>query len=193
MGRIIVEQITSADGFAAEPHGGIDFMRVGDLTSTDTSQFAMLEGADAMLFGATTYRMFADYWPDAVGEAEPVKTFINDKPKHVFSSSLDSAPWGAHEPAIIERGDPVARSRELEDRYAGDIIVWGSLTLSTALPAAGLVDVVRVRTVPVLLGAGLPWAPAVDGGIRLALDTVSSHPGGHTVVQYTVAHDHGTS
>jgi dihydrofolate reductase len=188
MGRIIVEQITSVDGYAAAPDGNIDFMRAaGDLSEAEPELLEIVAGADAMLFGATTYRMFAAYWPEADAEIERVTTFINEKPKHVFSSTLDEAPWGGLEPAILERGDVVERSEELKRQYPGDLIVWGSLKLTDALFVAGLVDVLRIRTVPILLGEGLAIAPPAASGTMQRLDRVNTYPSGHTVVQYSLA------
>ena len=88
MGRIIVEQITSVDGYAARPDGSIDFMgAAGDFSGSEPEQLEMLSGADAMLFGANTYRMFVSYWPNADPEVEKISVWINEKPKHVFSST----------------------------------------------------------------------------------------------------------
>ncbi|WP_353814513.1 hypothetical protein [Agromyces sp. SYSU T00266] len=57
MGRLIVEQIVSADGYAADEEGGIGFFEaVPGLEATDHDQLAFLEGVDAILLGANTYR-----------------------------------------------------------------------------------------------------------------------------------------
>ena len=187
MGRIIVEQITSVDGYAARPDGNIDFMgAAGDFSGSEPEQLEMLSRADAMLFGANTYRMFVSYWPNADPEVEKISVWINEKPKHVFSSTLEAAPWGAFEPAIIERGNVVQRSRELKEQYAGDLVVWGSLRLADALFEAGLVDVLRIRTVPILLGEGRAIAPPAANGTMLHLDKIDRETSGHTAMQYSV-------
>ncbi|WP_108252783.1 dihydrofolate reductase family protein [Planctomonas deserti] len=185
MGRIIVEQIISADGFAAAPDGSLDFFQLpGDFDSTDPGQMAMLERVDAILLGANTYRMFAAYWPTADESADPVAGPINALPKHVVSSTLESAPWGTWPPAQVERGDGVEIARALARRYEGDVIVWGSLQLAAALLAADAVDSLRLRVVPVLIGAGLALAPGLRTFTPLALDSVDAFPSGHVTLAY---------
>lgn len=64
MGVIVVEQIVSVDAFAATADGGIDFFgSAGDFSETEPEQLERLGKVDAILLGATTYRMFASYWP----------------------------------------------------------------------------------------------------------------------------------
>ena len=75
-----------------------------------------------------------------------------------MSNTLESAPWDDHEIAV-ERGDGVDAVRRLRDQYAGDLIIWGSLTLTDALFRAGEVDVLRLRIVPTLIGAGRAATP----------------------------------
>ena len=185
MGRLVVEQIVSVDGYAADAHGGIGFFEaVDEVDSNDADQLAFLEHVDAILLGANTYRMFAGYWPTADPEVERVAEPINRLPKFVVSNSLDSAPWGEGEIEVL-RGDGIESVAALKGRFEG-IVVWGSLTLADALLEAGLVDQLRLRVVPVLIGAGRSFTPEALGERRLELDHVVSHPSGHVGVTYRV-------
>ena len=75
MGRVIVEQIVSIDGYVEDAQGGIGFFfDAQELEATDQEQLRMLRSVGAIVFGARTYRMFADYWPQADPVAEPVPT-----------------------------------------------------------------------------------------------------------------------
>ncbi|WP_448811614.1 dihydrofolate reductase family protein [Agromyces bauzanensis] len=182
-GRLTVEQIVSVDGYAAEPDGGIRFMEVVDGGDpNDEDQLAFLDGVDAILLGANTYRMFAGYWPHADPEVERVAEPIDRLPKFVVSNSLTDAPWGSGSIEIL-RGDGAESVAALKERFGG-IVVWGSLTLADALFEAGLVDELRLRVVPVLIGAGRSFTPASLGERRLDLDHVVSHPSGHVGVTY---------
>lgn len=185
MGRIIVEQIISTDGFVAAPDGSLDFFQLSNsFDSTDPGQMAMLWRVDAILLGANTYRMFSSYWPTVDATTEAVAGPINALPKHVVSSTLESAPWGDWPPARVERGDGVHVARRLAGRYDGDVIVWGSLQLASALLAAGAVDRLRLRVVPVLIGAGLTLAPSLRTFLPLVLDSVDTVAGGHVTLAY---------
>ncbi|KRC61385.1 hypothetical protein ASE14_10900 [Agromyces sp. Root81] len=183
MGRLIVEQIVSVDGYAADLDGGLDFIgaaRGGD--PNDHDQLAFLADVDAILLGANTYRMFAEYWPSADPEVEVVAEPINRLPKFVMSNTLESAPWGDGSIEIL-RGVATEAVADLTTRHA-NIVVWGSLTLTDTLFRAGLVDVLRLRVVPVLIGAGRPFTPADLGDLPLELDHVVRHPSGHLGVTY---------
>ncbi|MFV0632789.1 dihydrofolate reductase family protein [Demequina sp.] len=156
MGRIIVEQHVTADGFAAGPGGELDWV---DASLTDTTAIvnralAELDQADAILLGRVTYEMFITYWPAATDD--PLAAPINSLPRHVVSTTLGKAPWGEHEPATLEPGDACETADRLSAMYERDIIVWGSLSLASALLQGGCVDQIRLRVAPVVIGAGLP-------------------------------------
>lgn len=185
MGRLTVEQIVTVDGYAADANGGLDFFLAnGEVDPNDADQLTFLEDVDAILLGANTYRMFADYWPKADPAVERVAEPINRLPKFVVSNTLESAPWGDGEIEVL-RGDGAEATRALKERFS-HIIVWGSLTLADALFEAGLVDGLRLRIVPTLIGAGRSFTPDRLGDRRLALDHTVSHPSGHVTLAYEV-------
>jgi len=187
MGKVIVEQIVSADGYAEDADGGIGFFaNAGWINAADTEQLRMLSKVAAIVLGANTYRMFASYWPSADPVAEPVAVPISELPKFVVSSTLESAPWGANDSAEILRGDGVAAVRSLRQRFTGNLIIWGSLTLSDALLRAGEVDVLRLRVLPILIGGGRSFAPPDLGSHKLSLASAQSFAGGLMVIEYHV-------
>lgn len=186
MGQLIVEQIISADGFAAAEDGNLEFFEVegDDGGAEDTTQIDMLKRVDAIVLGANTFRMFQSYWPGVGPDDELVAGPINSLPKHVISSTVTDVSWGDHDPATVEHGEATDIVRDLKSRYAGDVIVWGSLTLTEALFAADLVDVVRLRVVPVLLGAGRPSARGARG--PLTFESAESFAAGQVALTYSV-------
>ena len=186
MGRIIAEQIISADGFAQDSDGGMKFMTVAEPAEVDDDQLRMLERVDAIVFGRTTYGMFADYWPQADPNRYPVAKPIEALPKHVVSNTLDAAPWGDGE-ISVERGDGVETLRRLRGQYSGDLIIWGSLSLTDALFRAGEVDILRLRIVPTLIGAGRVATPADLPPTALALAGSRVFDGGQVTLEYTVS------
>lgn len=183
MGRLIVEQIVSADGYTADADGGIGFFEAVDgFQATDREQLAWLEGVAAILLGANTYRMFADYWPAIDPAVDPVAEPIARLPKHVVSNTLERAPWGDGEIEVL-RGDATASVTDLKDRFDATVL-WGSLRLADALFEAGLVDELRLRVVPVLIGAGRSFTPDALGQRPLALVDATTHPSGHVSLHY---------
>ena len=191
MGRVIVEQIISVDGYAADADGGIDFfVNAQAINEADSEQLRLLQGVKAIVLGRVTYGMFADYWPEADPAKEPVAVPLNTIPKYVVSNTLTQAPWGRKgDSASVLRGDGVDSLRALRGQVAGDIIVWGSLTLADALLAAGEVDVLRLRSVPVLIGAGRSFTPATLRATGLELRSLQHYPQGVVVSEYALPRD----
>ncbi|GAA1798602.1 dihydrofolate reductase family protein [Agromyces neolithicus] len=192
MGRLIVEQVVTADGYAADPDGGIGFFEAllrpdehGHVDLNDAEQLAYVSQADAILFGATTYRMFADYWPGVDPEVEHVGELVNRLPKFVVSNTLTEAPWGDGRIEILP-GDGAEQAAALKERF-GTVIVWGSLVLTDALFTAGLVDELHLRVVPVLLGAGRSFTPSDLGDRQLELAGITPKAGGVVSLRYSVA------
>ncbi len=185
MGKVIVEQIVSVDGYASYKDGGIGYFDAsGDFKEGEDEQLKMLESVGAIVFGTTTYRMFADYWPKADEKVERVTGPINTLPKFVVSNSLEAAPWGDIGQVEILRGDGVDSVRALRKRIDGNLMLWGSLTLTDALFRAREVDVLRLRSVPILIGSGRSFAPEDLGDLKLTLHHVKTYPRGHTVAEY---------
>jgi dihydrofolate reductase len=186
MGELTVEQIVSVDGYAAEPDGGMRFIEAASQGNpNDADQLAFLQGVDAILLGANTYRMFAAYWPTADPEVEVVADTINRLPKLVASNTLTDAPWGDAGSIEILRGDAADSVPALKQRF-DHVIVWGSLTLADALFEAGFVDRLRLRVVPALIGAGRSFTPATLGECRLVLERAVPMDSGHVGLTYRV-------
>jgi dihydrofolate reductase len=177
---IIVDEIVSADGYAARSDGSIDFFvdRPGLVDSVGNAE--RMPRVSAVLLGARTYAEFAAHWPD-----QDPGLPVNSLPKHVLSRSLDEAPWGGMAPAVVESGDVVEVARRLAERYGGDLIVWGSLSVAEQLFAAGEVDELWLRVVPVAIGQGRSVFPPQDVALRSA--EVAAHPEGWVTVRYEVS------
>jgi dihydrofolate reductase len=186
MGELVVHQFVSVDGFAADDDAGFSLFadHDGSTDELDNETLARLESVDAILLGANTYRMFAAYWPTPDSDAEILAPRINELPKIVFSTSLSEAPWGEHEPAMVVSDDAVEAIRRLKHDLPGDLVVWGSLTLTDALFSADLVDVVRLVVVPRVLGSGRTAFPAGFAGTRLRHSRTGTFDSGLVVIEY---------
>jgi dihydrofolate reductase len=175
---LIVDEIVSLDGYAARPDGSIDFfLDLRDVVESVTWPERM-PGVGAVLLGAQTYREFADYWPE-----QDATHHVNRIPKHVVSTTLDTAPWGEHEPLTVHR-DAAAAVAAVGGTTDGDIIVWGSLALAGELFARGLVDELWLRVVPVAIGAGVGVLP--PGDVRCDLLDHRGNERGLVTLRYAV-------
>ena len=182
--RIVLEQLVSADGFAAEPDGGMRFVEAvsfEDLDRTDEHQMEFVATVDAIVLGRVTYEMFSSYWPTADPEHDRLAGPINALPKLVVSETLESAPWGEGEAQIVRDG--LDGLREAIAPYSR-VVVWGSLTLSRALLAAALVDVIRLRTVPTFVGEGLTFTLPTREPLVARLGEQWRYSTGHVTTEY---------
>jgi dihydrofolate reductase len=158
--KVVVQQFVTLDGFAAGPNGELDFVTEAGAATDPTEgpfvedQLAFIESLDTILLGAVTYRMFAGYWPEQTTETQAIADALNATPKVVFSSTLESAPWGSWEPARLVSGSAVEEVLRLKAEPGKDMVVWGSLTLGDSLVREGLVDEYRLQVLPVVLGRG---------------------------------------
>jgi dihydrofolate reductase len=105
------------------------------------------------------------HWAASEG---PIATAMNDKPKAVFSCTLQTAEWG---PAEIFGADLSAGIADLKARDDdGTVLVHGGPDFAKSLTRLGLVDEFQLSTVPIAIGAGR--SPFADLNEHLKLELV---------------------
>lgn len=102
-----------------------------------------------MLLGRKTYDEFLGYWPDA-GDF-PMANAINAATKYVVTHRPETLEWG---PVKGLGGDIVEALRNLKSTDGPDLILMGSISLTSVLLDAELADEVVLIVYPVLLGRG---------------------------------------
>jgi dihydrofolate reductase len=106
-----------------------------------------------MIFGANTYRAFAQMLAPGAEESEvrdPWVTRMRNLPATVVSTTLEGAlDWPD---ATVVSGDAVDVVARLKDESEVPLRSHGSLSMNRALMAAGLVDRVQVTLFPVITG-----------------------------------------
>jgi dihydrofolate reductase len=102
---------------------------------------------------------------------------MNNLPKIVFSSTLQTAVWNNSRLAKNSLQEEVSN---LKKRSGKDLVVLGSATVASSLLQAGLVDEYRVILQPVLLGRGNSLFKDITERIQLKL--MSAKPFGSGVV-----------
>ncbi|WP_077488972.1 dihydrofolate reductase family protein [Sinomonas mesophila] len=188
MGRLIIQDFVTVDGFAADTGGNFTFYEKLETRMDEfaANQLAWVEGLEAMVIGRNTYLMFAEYWPGATAEQDVLAPALNALDRHVFSSTLEAAPWGEDEPAVLERGDAVEAIRRIKAEAERDIVLWGSLRLGKSLLRAGEVDEVRLVVLPVALGEGIGVFPPAGDGALLRLGSARTYDDGLVELVYDV-------
>jgi dihydrofolate reductase len=154
MGRVVVSDNVSLDGIVQDPAGDEGFARggwVGPIKDRpELAKLALDEalGAEAMLMGRRTYEWFAARWPSRSGA---LADRLNSLPKYVVSSTLEDPIWNNSTPV---KGDVLDEVSRLRHEFSGDIVIPASIRIVRALMEHDLVDELRLKVFPVVLGAG---------------------------------------
>jgi dihydrofolate reductase len=154
MGKIVVSDNVSLDGVIQDPAGDEGFGRGGwvglikDRPELNKLTLDEALGSEAQLMGRRTYEWFAARWPSRSGD---LADRLNSMPKYVVSSTLEHPDWNN---STVLRGNVLNEVSELNDELEGEIIVPASFQLVRTLVEHDLVDELRLKIYPVVLGAG---------------------------------------
>ena len=91
---------------------------------------------------------FAARWPSRSGA---LADRLNSLPKYVVSSTLEHPDWNN---SMVLKGDAVSEVSKLKQELNGEIQVAASFQLVHTLMEHDLVDELRLKIYPVVLGAG---------------------------------------
>ena len=125
-------------------------MEVGD-HELQAFSGAQITGADALLFGRTTYNIWAAFWPTAPEVAAEMGAHITRLPKYVVSKTLRDQDWANTSSSAATSARRSAASRTAA---AATSLVYGSADLVAGLLELDLVDELRILVFPVVLGSG---------------------------------------
>ncbi|MFJ2213403.1 dihydrofolate reductase family protein [Streptomyces sp. NPDC101062] len=115
-------------------------------------RLSLYEAEQRMIFGAHTYRTFAQVLTPVFEESgrDPWVTRMMNLPATVVSTTLDGPlDWPD---ATVVSGDAVDIVTRLKEESEVPLRSHGSMSLNRALMAAGLVDRVQVTLFPVITG-----------------------------------------
>jgi dihydrofolate reductase len=154
MGKIVVSEFVSLDGVVEDPAGDEGFRHGGwvgliqDRAELDKLALDEARGTEALLLGRRSYEFFAARWPSRGGE---LADRLNSLPKYVVSSTLEAPDWSN---STVLKGDVVNEASKLKQQLSGEIVVLASFQLVHTLIEHDLVDELRLKIYPVVLGAG---------------------------------------
>jgi dihydrofolate reductase len=154
MGKIIMSDNVSLDGVIQDPAGDEGFRVggwVGVIAGRPELAKATLDealGTEALLLGRRSYQWLAARWPSRAGA---LADRLNSLPKYVVSSTLEDPDWNN---STVLKGDVVTEVSKLKQELNGEIQVPASFQLTRTLLEHDLVDELRLKIFPVVLGAG---------------------------------------
>ena len=185
--RLVVVEFMTLDGVMEAP--GFEEHRAGRngwamrVSDAELQGFSgeQITGAGALLFGRTTFNIWAAFWPTAPAPAAPMAARIAALPKYVVSRTLPDSDWAN---TTVLRGDLETEIRRLKAHEGGELVAYGSADLVAGLLELDLVDEMRILLFPVILGSGKRLFRD-DAALRyLRLMSVSTTSSGVLILKY---------
>jgi dihydrofolate reductase len=185
MRNIISLAHISLDGFMAGPGGDMGFVVFNDELADFT--YPLIGSVDLAVYGRVTYELMEGYWPtagdasDASAHTKSHARWYKGVKKIVASRTLPAS----KNPNLRVVGDDLPGTLRAEkQKEGGDIMIFGSPTLTRALAAADLVDEWRLTLQPVILGGGLPLFERREKRAGLELRSSRTFGSGVIAVHY---------
>jgi dihydrofolate reductase len=193
VGRIVVLNRVSLDGYYAGPSGEIDW----HVMDPELDRYVMdpelgkqehepSPPPDTVVFGRVTYDLFAQHWPHVAanpnaGEGERrMADALGAMTKVVFSTTREDVTWPN---SRLLPGNVAAEVRALKAGGAS-IIIFGSGTIIRELADAGLIDEYQLIVTPRALGAGKTlFAGGQPFGVKL-LEARAFPASGNVLLRY---------
>jgi dihydrofolate reductase len=185
MRNIISLAHISLDGFLAGPRGDMDFIVFNSELADHT--YPLIDSVDMAVYGRVTYQLMEGYWPTA-GDAPEADAHTKSHSrwyagvnKLVASRTLPAS----KDARVRVVGEDVAGALRAEKAKAGgDIMIFGSPSLTRTLAAADLVDEWRLTVQPVILGDGLSLFPKREQRTQLELRSSKTFSTGVIAAHY---------
>jgi dihydrofolate reductase len=189
MGKIVISDNVSLDGVIEDPAGDEGFRRGGwvglikDLPELNKLALDEALGAEALLLGRRTYAWLAARWPSRGGE---LADRLNGLPKYVVSSTLEDPDWNN---SAVLKGDVVNEVSKLKQELDGEIVVPASFQVVHTLMEHDLVDELRLKIFPIVLGAGERLFGETSDKKPMRLVDTQTVEGGVAVLTYELVRD----
>jgi dihydrofolate reductase len=124
MGKIIISENVTLDGFVKDPTGAEGFPEswLGQIGDKDREEWAKINlaealGAEALLLGRRTDQFLAVHFPSRTGEWTDR---LNGMPKYVVSSTFETPKWNN---ATVLKGNLVNEGSKLKQELDGKIVL----------------------------------------------------------------------
>ena len=187
MRKLIVVAHISLDGFVAGVKGELDGFKPG----VENLEFVckLTADADAALFGRISYQMLDRYWPTAKDRPNATRgeiaysNWYNGAEKIVISRTL--AEGGSKNTSIISKDFP-NEIINIKRKAGGNILIFGSPTVTQELMQHDLIDEYRIFVNPVIFGEGNPLFAGFSTKVKLKLLDSISFSNGEIALHYIV-------
>lgn len=141
---------------------------------------SMLENADSLLFGRTTFELF--YGIGTRVKGDPYFDRIHSLPKFVASTTLRDVPWGATQIS----SDTAEQIAEMKRQPGKNIVKYSNGGLDRTLVEHNLIDEFNFTIFPVVIGKGRRLFEGIDTShLNLKLSGEKRFSNGLMTLTYT--------
>jgi dihydrofolate reductase len=155
MRKLVLFAHMSLDGFAGDKNGGLGFLTYNG----ELQQFAdeLMKTVGAPVYGKNTYHLMEGYWPTLLNDPNASEyevkhaQWVQEIPKIVFSTTLESADWNN---TTLIKDNIVEEVNKLKQQPGKDLVIFGSPGLAKSLMNLGLIDEYQLTLHPIILGEG---------------------------------------
>lgn len=181
MRKVILQMMTTLDGYYAGPNGEADWHNVDAEFNDYVYEF--LSGIDTLLFGRVTYELMESFWPTPLAkENDPITAdYMNKLNKIVFSRTLDAVHW---ENTRLVKENAADEISKLKQHPGKDIAILGSSDLTVSLMRAGLIDEYRIFVNPIVLGKGKSLFQGLEDSVKFELIDARPFRSGNVLLRY---------
>ncbi len=146
----------------------------------------LTDSSDTILLGRKMTDGFVSYWTDVVENQPESREFsfaqkMVDKPKVVFTKTLEASPWAN---TTLAKGNLVDEINQLKNQEGEDILVYGGAEFVSSLIEAGLIDEYHLFVNPVAIGSGLTLFGDSEKRLNLTLVKSQAFDSGEVVLFY---------
>lgn len=187
MRKLKLQVQMTVDGYVGGPHGEMDWMILGEWDSDlEAYVYAFTDSSDTILLGRKMTEGFVNYWTDIVDNKPESSEFsfakkMVDKPKVVFTKTLQESPWAN---TTLAKGDLTDEINQLKSQEGNDIIVYGGAGFVSSLIEAGLIDEYHLFVNPVAIGRGMTIFGDLKEILNLTLVKSQAFDSGEVVLCY---------
>jgi dihydrofolate reductase len=194
MGKIIVYNIISLDGYHTGPGNDVSVMFPMMGNVFDTYNAELLRAADVLLVGRVSFELFQSFWPKVAENPDSEEwtpeqrelSKAGQSAKTIVVSDTLTGNWP--DVRIIRRADAYQQIAELKRQTGKDILMTGSRTLWNDLLGHDLIDEIHLMIGNLLLGEGVPvFVGKPDVTLRL-IDIRRWEDSDNVLLRYEVRH-----
>jgi dihydrofolate reductase len=185
MRKLVLLAHVSMDGFVSAADGGLAAFEPGEENLRFVCE--LTRKADAALFGRKSFDLLESFWPNAAqkpgatsGESDYCGWY-NRTTKIVFSRTLQP---GGRKDLVILRDNIAAEVRRIKAQPGGEILIFGSPSVTQVLARENLIDTYWLFINPALFGSGTPLFTESAGVSKFTLRATHPFANGEVALQY---------